>query len=381
MQIVLNGFIDLPSIVDEENPEMLKIQEVLRGTVAAEQSSYVGEFGTAIYDEYMAETGGIPPDPMLCTFYDAAWNFGLTFDYMLSANLEFEEPYAFRGAAEGNKFTGCTGRVFFEQGTNDRGPSTMAIQNLIDEMNELGDMEWNIKDIGVWAPGAVKTWTWYTDIIWNDGTIEVPPDTLIEEDFDCPFDPDEAEPIQLGRDINLGIQFALAMITAIITVFIWKRWKHVKIEPLATKHEMSTNDFFLMGTIFVELFQYAAMGPEFRSLSSFLNVMALSLSIDLDATLTMSAGVYWIFLEATLVLCLVWLLFGLGMIKNIDIKYEHIECCKTCGYYGENILPIIGNVMFLPIVSILLDVFICDESSDGEFENAFMYRDCYEYCW
>lgn len=224
-------------------------------------------------------------------------------------------------------------------------------------------------------------WIYSEPIIWNDGTTVVPPDQPIVEDFDCPFNEDDVEPSEQGRIINLGISVGVALLTCIMTVFVWKKWKNHKIEPLNSKHEMSTNDFMVMMTVLIELLQYAAMGPEFRSMNAVLVEISAASSINLDEIMALSSGVYWIFLQCALILCTLWLMFGISLIKNLDIKYDHIKLCATCGYYAENILPLIGNVFFLPIVSILLDVYVCDESSDGTFENTFMYRDCHEYCW
>mmetsp|Transcript_6315 Transcript_6315/g.10951 ORF Transcript_6315/g.10951 Transcript_6315/m.10951 type:complete len:253 (-) Transcript_6315:114-872(-) len=49
-------------------------------------------------------------------------------------------------------------------------------------------------------------------------------------------------------------------------------------------------------------------------------------------------------------------------------------------------MPLLGNVLFLPIISILFDVFVCEEGhakdeDDLEFGDSFMYRDCNEDCW
>ena len=72
------------------------------------------------------------------------------------------------------RYTGCTGHIFFEQDSNDRGPSVFDIYNFIESSNE-----WKLKVIGQWAPGSIQIWNYQDDIIWNDGTTTPPTDEYI----------------------------------------------------------------------------------------------------------------------------------------------------------------------------------------------------------
>ncbi|CAG9335814.1 unnamed protein product [Blepharisma stoltei] len=42
---------------------------------------------------------------------------------------------------------------------------------------------------------------------------------------------------------------------------------------------------------------------------------------------------------------------------------------------------ILGNLCFIPFVSVLLDVFVCDESIGDSFTDSFLAKDCYQFCW
>jgi hypothetical protein len=69
------------------------------------------------------------------------------------------------------------------------------------------------------------------------------------------------------------------------------------------------------------------------------------------------------------------------IILHWDLRYDRYYCCRLFGTLGENILPFIGNACFIPIVAILMDVFKCTESVGDEFEDAYLDRDCHEWCW
>ena len=44
-------------------------------------------------------------------------------------------------------------------------------------------------------------------------------------------------------------------------------------------------------------------------------------------------------------------------------------------------LPILGDILFLPIVQIFLEVFVCIETHGDEKYDVFLYQDCYVNCW
>ena len=55
--------------------------------------------------------------------------------------------------------------------------------------------------------------------------------------------------------------------------------------------------------------------------------------------------------------------------------------CYYLGAASDVLLPFIGNAMFLPIIYIHYEVFICTESIGDEATDSFMNIDCHEFCW
>ena len=47
----------------------------------------------------------------------------------------------------------------------------------------------------------------------------------------------------------------------------------------------------------------------------------------------------------------------------------------------DMLMPIIGNVCFLPIISVLLEVFLCDQATGNDIADAVLTKDCYQHCW
>jgi hypothetical protein len=140
----------------------------------------------------------------------------------------------------------------------------------------------------------------------------------------------------------------------------------------------------IMLMVIIDAIQFSAIGPDFTSLSSFAVDVGNAVSVDLKALIEFKEGVYWTCLTIVIILCFVWAVLSGMIIEKVDIRFERFSFCKFMGIFAENLLPIIGNVCFLPIIHITLDVFTCTEAvgdSPLEFEDSILDRDCHVECW
>jgi hypothetical protein len=147
------------------------------------------------------------------------------------------------------------------------------------------------------------------------------------------------------------------------------------VKPLNTKTLIGVNDYVVLMTIVVEFFQYCAMGPSFASLTFFVQEIGYAMSVNMEAFIELSHGMYWLILTIVILIVFLWIVLSIIIIWRLDLKFENSDCCVSFGMLAEMALPIIGNAGFLPIVSILLDVFSCTESVGDEFSDSFMDRD------
>jgi hypothetical protein len=44
---------------------------------------------------------------------------------------------------------------------------------------------------------------------------------------------------------------------------------------------------------------------------------------------------------------------------------------------SDMMLPILGNMAFLPIIAILIEVYSCTETTSDDIADAFLHKDCY----
>jgi hypothetical protein len=162
------------------------------------------------------------------------------------------------------------------------------------------------------------------------------------------------------------------------------KWWRVSVEPLTIPMEISFNDIIVMVILLTDFLQTIAIGPDFSSLSWLLKVISSAISVDISALVEMEEGVYWILLQCIIGLCGLWFVLVLMILQKIDIRLERFSICRDFTIVAENILPVLGNAMFLPIVSILLDVYICDKAVGDKpykFTDSYLWRDCHEFCW
>ena len=136
-----------------------------------------------------------------------------------------------------------------------------------------------------------------------------------------------------------------------------------------------------MFMILVEFFQYICTGPNFKSLSATLHSISIILAVDIGQAIESGGDSYWIVLFIVYSICFVWTLLGIILVLKLDFRFPKSHFWRSFGFYGENLLHIPGNITFIPILSILLDLFICDEAIGPNFSDSFIYRDCNVFCW
>lgn len=153
------------------------------------------------------------------------------------------------------------------------------------------------------------------------------------------------------------------------------------MELLNVKQEISFLDFVVGLTIVIEFFQYAAIGPDHKSISIFLDKISNGLSLDLGSFIKLDNGVFWIITDIVLLLSLLWVILCIVVLFRLDELFSRFIIFKYLSQMSDYLMPILGNLCFIPFISILLDNFVCDESIGNDFSDSFLAKDCYQFCW
>jgi hypothetical protein len=103
--------------------------------------------------------------------------------------------------------------------------------------------------------------------------------------------------------------------------------------------------------------------------------------VDLENVINMQNGVFWIVCNVTIgvaALMPALFLFNTYAIRGTFPSSGTLANLKSA---SDTLLPVIGNILFLPIVSILMEVFMCRQTSGDDLSDSYLDKDCYATCW
>lgn len=352
-------------------------KELLAGTVQCYPVGFYGPHGQAVQKRFV-DTFHMQPANKACLYYDELLSIAHAINDLMVIGKDYEDPWTLAKALKSVRFMGCSGDVSMQDGTNDRSPMRFQILNAL----SFEDGTVKIVEVGIYDPVGVVMFNFTRPIVWPDNTTIVPTDTRLSL-IDCPFDQKEVVTFRPGLALAYSVLLTVSLIAILITLAIWRWYWLSPAKKLETRVEISFDDYILFTTIALEALQYAEMGPPFPASLALISTLSEALSWKLDSLLYIRKGVYWLILNGVLGCVLGWVLLvalaktGWGDVLRRKIWLLDAAC--------EKILPILGNLCFLPIVSTLLNVYLCveavDRGGDVGFTDTFLYKDCYQTCW
>lgn len=134
-------------------------------------------------------------------------------------------------------------------------------------------------------------------------------------------------------------------------------------------------------TIFVDFVQISSQGPSLDNISASFTEMGSAFSVNLEDFTSLKEGVYWLVLNFLLGACVVWVFLFLFIICKCFNRESRYFCISTISSYAVVLLPVLGNMFYLPFIAIFTEVFLCYETIGDDKDDAFLGKDCYEWCW
>jgi hypothetical protein len=95
----------------------------------------------------------------------------------------------------------------------------------------------------------------------------------------------------------------------------------------------------------------------------------------------MKEGVFWILLNVCLGLSVFMMFLFVHYIFTERSEFPRSGISANLKSLSDTVLPILSNVLFLPIVAVLIEVFMCTETTGDDLDDAFLDKDCHEQCW
>ncbi|CAG9318589.1 unnamed protein product [Blepharisma stoltei] len=337
--------------------------------------AWVGEIGKNIYNDYWKKYN-ITANFDSCSYFDGAYIIATALDYMINRGHDYTDPYQLMSTIRVIKSNGCTGPISIDPGSNDRVFQLYPIQAV--KLNSNSTSE--VYEVGYLEPYSTQILSITNPLIYPDGSSTKPSD-IRNINGKCPFPDREIQTFAKGRGLMFGFCFLVFAITSIITFIIWQKWWNISVEILEEKKEISTDDFIVGATIPIEFFQFVSMGPNFSVFGSILSNLSSMSTIELEDVIKLQNGVFWIITDIVLVCIAIWAVLCVIVLLRLHERWEELWIFRNLGVIAEYLMPVLGNICFMPFISICLDVFLCDKSIGEDFTDSFLVKDCYTFCW
>ncbi|CAG9330179.1 unnamed protein product [Blepharisma stoltei] len=274
-------------------------------------------------------------------------------------------------------FTGCSGTVRVEPDTNNRFINFLVLKNAL----------WNpatnsvqVSNAAYWNPTGSDVLTILQPLKYAGNTTIKPSDFRVVLN-NCPFPEKEIRTFDKGRYLVFGICIAVAVATAGVTIVIWKKWWNIRAEDLKERKEISVPDAIMAATIVIEFFQLLAMGPDITPINSLISDIGKSFSLDFESLIQVRNDVFLIFLDVVFGSIILWVILSVIVLFRLDEIFNRVAIIRHLSSLSDYLMPVLGNLLFIPFMSGLLDVFVCDKSIGDDFTQSFMYKDCNQFCW
>lgn len=353
--------------------------KIVLGSIFITHSGFLGEAGERAKADVLARynvAGTVP----ICQYYDGSFMIAYALKEMILRGKDFEDHYIANTFLREVSFYGCSGKVTIDSDTNDRRDQDMSIYNV--QQNEDGQYFDSLSL--VISLTSIQIFTNYDPIIWPDGTINVP-DLYLYNYKDCPFPEEYRHDFADGEDLASYLSLAYFILTVLLLNFMFtRRFFTNKISLLVQPVQVTFQDKLVLALVVLDLLQYIGHGPVFRNGEDVLGPVFDYASGGTLEAIKFKKGVYWKVLNSFLIIILGWSVMCLCIwlkFKGFDLKY-----LKGLTELSEASMPLLGNAIFLPVISVLFDVFICEEAHGVDkaslnYKDSFMYRDCNEDCW
>ncbi|CAG9322981.1 unnamed protein product [Blepharisma stoltei] len=354
--------------------DIRKTSELLSGVLFLFVSEWVGSFGKELQQEYI-ERYPKYGTRMRCTHFDAVLAIAEAIKMLLSLGKNYENYQTLNWAIKNLKFKGCSGRVIIENDSNDRRLDTYSLNNVfLDNSTNT----WKTVDAGYFAPDSGTFFKLTRKIVWPTGE-EIPPNM---KSFDCPFRSSQIQNSTKSRGIKAGICAFISIFSIIFAVFNWKKYFSYKLEMISREKYFTEPDYWVLTTIIIESLQFQGIGPSFYAFNQLLYEVVSSSSYNIESLI--KGDIFWKFFYSTLVFCIGWLFMNFSIYLELSNHFEKIGIgwmFQAIEKSEKIVTPLIINIFFQPMITMLISIIQCDYSTSLELESAFLNYDCYSSCW
>jgi hypothetical protein len=368
--IVLSGmsiYYSMGTLVSEER--LRKRKEFLNSIFVFTYKEWVGELGEQLYTEISAY---VPYTPTyLCVTYDTISVLKSSIIHLLTLGEDYEDPSILMSSLRTQRLTGCMGSIYFLHDSN-----VVATFKL-----GLGKMAFNDSSGQLLITYFATSNKYDTTIIqyskpveWPDGTTETPSNFIYFGK--CGLDERLVKTSKSGRTAKIAVavsSLGISVISAVVSAKVFKSDLQVITEgqlPFFADH-------LTIGYMAFSCFQVLALLGD-DGIFEFVGIQEQKLiGFNLVSYYQLKQEKYWTFLRIVLFFTA---FYNISAVFYFLVRRTRLVFTKIHDFFYY-FLPTFGHLLFLPVVSLLMTIFSCSESTGSSLTESFLDFDCQVFCY
>jgi Receptor family ligand binding region len=355
----------------QEEQYLLKRKELLYGSLTLNYKEYNGALGLEVKN-VLSET--FKDLSCMCLAYDTFSVIKEAFNYVLNRGYDYENPDLLSNAMRNNKFIGCLGTVYYDSQSNSRANSIFTVQQIANNETSQTFYAFDLFYMDFFS----------TQIMTTANSFEWPLRESTPSNFrdhnPCPFDNYEIIDSNKAKAILYCISAFFFCVSVIGAIFSYRLFKN-EIEELMDKKMISFSDMVFLSYFFLEFFQFISMGPDQDPFKYTLSNIQYLSSMEFVLYFNFTFDQYWILVYAILGYASFWLIMLVIIAFRSKVSFQNIFIFHWMQVFLDLILPALGNIGLLPVFSMLMDIYLCDQAIGDDLQDSFLNQDCTTFCY
>jgi Receptor family ligand binding region len=358
-------------LIGEEYQYLLKRKELLLGALIVSYKEYNGNLGLKIKKELSAIYNDTSN---MCYFYDTFSTIKEAINYMLSRGTDYENPVLLSNAMRTNKFVGCLGTVYFDSASNSRCNSIFGIQQVINNQTTQSFYLIDIADVNLFSSPIINM---VGNLQWPLGG-DVP--STFRDYSPCPFDSYEVIESSKGKVVLYCISAFFLCVSVLGAVVSYRLFRD-DMKELKEETMISFSDMVFLSYFLFQFLQFIAMGPDQTPFQYIVPDIQYLASIELVLYFDFKFYSYWVLFYSLLGLMCAWVILVTIIVCRFKYSFQNIFIYDWLRILPDLILPFLGHVGLLPVFSLVMHIYLCEQAIGEDLQDSFLQRDCTTFCY
>ena len=359
-------------IADDDQKYLKKRKELVEGCLTTNTKEWYGDIGKKLFKEL----SGIYDDTnYMCITYDTVSIVKNSINHLLNIGEDYEDGELLYKTMRSQKLVGCMGSIYFREYSNSIASVRVSLNQVI--FNSTSK-KFELVEFVLLDRFSQQTMKYVREPAWSTGE-KTHPSNFVDYGV-CNFDKRMLRKSKEGIKIVYIVSAILLTFTIISSFIQWKMF-NFKLVPIENDNIMSMDDKFYLLYFFVQFFEIMALSPTSGIFESSFKNLNFLFGFDLIRYYNFTYDSFWYFYKILIGISLTF--FGLSLIFLFKLQniLDHSYLLSKLNDLARIYLPIIGHIGFLPIISLLFSIFLCEEAIGDKLEDSFIFTDCTTFCY